>query len=97
MGSVGHNLERTSLNEGEYSQRTVTMDPDDTETDKSQSLTFYSASYTKWTDAALRHIQAEHMEDIQIHFGIETHLREGRLLMAQKKFSKLGWACTASP
>eukprot|EP00959_Pyramimonas_sp_CCMP1952_P236156 4935356-Pyramimonas_sp.AAC.1 len=51
-------------------------------------INFYLANYTKWNDKAHAYLAEEHMEGIDMQFGVETHLRDGALLGAQKKLQK---------
>ena len=55
-----------------------------------QVFSFYFANYTKWNERARAYLAAEHMKDVLLHMGAETHLRGGALLREQKKAQASG-------
>eukprot|EP00959_Pyramimonas_sp_CCMP1952_P060987 1274061-Pyramimonas_sp.AAC.1 len=61
------------------------------------AMQIYAASYAKFTAYDLKCIQKPRMSDIDIHIGVETHLRDAWLLEAQKKLQRSGWESTSSP
>eukprot|EP00959_Pyramimonas_sp_CCMP1952_P383131 8028079-Pyramimonas_sp.AAC.1 len=61
------------------------------------NINFYLANYTKWGDKARAYLAEKRMGNIGMHFGVGTHVRDGQLVGAQKKFRKAGWTCKSSP